>query len=68
MASAARAEIGVIGGSGFYEFLEDAERVSVETPFGAPSDNLVVGEVRGRRVAFVARHGSDHRLPPHLVP
>lgn len=68
MASAARAEIGVIGGSGFYEFLEDAERVSVETPFGAPSDNLVVGEVRGRRVAFVARHGRDHRLPPHLVP
>jgi 5'-methylthioadenosine phosphorylase len=68
MASAARAEIGVIGGSGFYEFLEDAERVSVETPFGAPSDNLVVGDVRGRRVAFVARHGRDHRLPPHLVP
>lgn len=68
MASAVRAEIGVIGGSGFYEFLQDAERVTVETPFGAPSDDLVVGEVRGRRVAFLARHGSDHRLAPHLIP
>lgn len=68
MASAARAEIGVIGGSGFYEFLENADRVTVETPFGAPSDDLVVGELRGRRVAFVARHGSDHRFPPHGVP
>jgi 5'-methylthioadenosine phosphorylase len=68
MTSGARAEIGVIGGSGFYEFLEDAERVSIQTPFGAPSDDVVVGQVRGRRVAFVARHGSDHRLPPHLIP
>jgi 5'-methylthioadenosine phosphorylase len=68
MVSAARAEIGVIGGSGFYEFLDDAERVSVETPFGEPSDDLVVGELRGRRVAFVARHGRDHRLAPHLIP
>ena len=63
-----RAEIGVIGGSGFYEFLEDAERVHVDTPFGDPSDDLVVGELRGRRVAFVARHGKGHRFPPHLVP
>ena len=63
-----RAEIGVIGGSGFYEFLEGAERVHVVTPFGDPSDDLVVGELRGRRVAFVARHGKGHRFPPHLVP
>ena len=63
-----RAEIGVIGGSGFYEFLEGAERVHVDTPFGDPSDDLVVGELRGRRVAFVARHGKGHRFPPHLVP
>ena len=63
-----RAEIGVIGGSGFYEFLEAAERVHVDTPFGDPSDDLVVGELRGRRVAFVARHGKGHRFPPHLVP
>ena len=63
-----RAEIGVIGGSGFYDFLEGAERVHVDTPFGDPSDDLVVGELRGRRVAFVARHGKGHRFPPHLVP
>jgi len=63
-----RAEIGVIGGSGFYAFLDDAERVSVATPFGDPSGDLVVGELHGRRVAFVARHGEDHRFPPHRVP
>ncbi len=63
-----RAEIGVIGGSGFYEFLDGADRVHVDTPFGDPSDDLVVGELRGRRVAFVARHGKGHRYPPHLVP
>ncbi len=63
-----RAEIGVIGGSGFYAFLDDAERVRVSTPFGDPSGDLVVGELHGRRVAFVARHGEDHRFPPHRVP
>ena len=63
----ARAEIGVIGGSGFYEFLSDAERVSVATPFGDPSDDLVIGELHGRRVAFLARHGQGHRFPPHRV-
>ena len=63
----ARAEIGVIGGSGFYEFLSDAERVSVATPFGDPSDDLVIGELHGRLVAFLARHGQGHRFPPHRV-
>lgn len=62
-----RAEIGVIGGSGLYQFLEDAEGVSVDTPFGAPSGDLVIGEVAGRPVAFLARHGVDHRYPPHRV-
>ena len=63
----ARAEIGVIGGSGFYTFLTDTERVSVSTPFGEPSDDLLIGEVEGRRVAFLARHGQGHRFPPHRV-
>jgi len=62
-----RAEIGVIGGSGFYEFLSGAQRVGVATPFGDPSDDLVIGELHGRRVAFVARHGRDHRFAPHRV-
>ena len=62
------AEIAVIGGSGFYEFLEDAGEVTVDTSFGAPSDPITVGEVAGRRVAFLPRHGRDHRFPPHKIP
>ena len=62
------AEIGVIGGSGLYAFLEDAEEVPVETPYGPPSDPVVVGAVAGRSVAFVPRHGRDHRFPPHRIP
>lgn len=61
------ADLGVIGGSGFYEFLEGAERVSVPTPFGEPSDDVLIGETQGRRVAFVARHGQGHRFAPHRV-
>ena len=63
----ARADIGVIGGSGFYAFLENAHEVPVETPFGPPSEAPLVGEVAGRRVAFLPRHGRDHRFPPHRV-
>ena len=64
------AEIGVIGGSGFYalEELRDAERLDVETPFGAPSGPIVAGTLEGRRVAFIARHGEGHRLLPSEVP
>ena len=62
------AEIAVVGGSGFYEFCEDAEEVTIDTPFGAPSDPITVGEVAGRRVAFLPRHGRDHRFPPHKIP
>jgi len=66
-ASSARAEIAVIGGSGFYDFLAGSERISVNTPFGAPSDDVVIGDLQGRRVAFLARHGQGHRFPPHRV-
>jgi 5'-methylthioadenosine phosphorylase len=62
------AAIGVVGGSGFYEFLSDAEEIKIDTPFGAPSDPVTVGEVGGRRVAFLPRHGRDHRFPPHRIP
>ena len=62
------ADIAVIGGSGFYEFLENAEEVKTDTPFGAPSDPITVGEVGGKRVAFLPRHGRDHRFPPHKIP
>jgi 5'-methylthioadenosine phosphorylase len=63
----AGAEIGVIGGSGFYQFLDNAQSVPVETPFGSPSEPPIVGEVAGRRVAFIPRHGRDHRFPPQRV-
>jgi 5'-methylthioadenosine phosphorylase len=62
------AAVGVIGGSGFYAFLDDAVEIEVDTPYGAPSDPPVVGTVAGRRVAFLARHGRDHRFPPHRIP
>jgi len=62
------ASIGVIGGSGFYSLLERGEETSVDTPFGPPSDPVVTGEVAGRRVAFLPRHGRDHRFPPHRIP
>ncbi len=61
------AEIGVIGGSGFYAFLSGARSVEVETPFGLPSEPPLVGKVNGREVAFIPRHGADHRFPPHRV-
>ena len=62
------AEIGIFGGSGFYALLDDADEVTLDTPYGAPSDPLVVGTVAGRRVAFLPRHGRDHRFPPHRIP
>ncbi len=65
--STERADVGVIGGSGFYTFLTDAKPIPVSTPFGPPSSEVVVGELDGRSVAFVARHGVDHRFPAHRV-
>jgi 5'-methylthioadenosine phosphorylase len=64
----AKAQIGVIGGSGLYALLDDANEVEVETPFGRPSDRVTVGQVGDRAVAFLPRHGRDHRLPPHQIP
>ncbi len=61
------AEIGVIGGSGFYSFLEDVSEVRVETPYGPPSDSLYLGELAGRTVAFLPRHGRGHTVPPHRI-
>lgn len=65
--AASRPQIGVIGGSGFYDWFDGAHEVAVETPFGPPSDPIMIGKVAGRQVAFLPRHGRDHRLPPHLV-
>jgi 5'-methylthioadenosine phosphorylase len=64
-----RAEIGVLGGSGLYDLagLDDVERLELETPFGAPSDEVVVGTVEDKRVAFLARHGRNHRRIPSEI-
>jgi 5'-methylthioadenosine phosphorylase len=62
------AEIGVIGGSGLYALLDNATEHEVSTPYGPPSDPITVADVGGRRVAFLPRHGRDHRFPPHQVP
>ena len=63
-------EIGVFGGSGLYDMpgLADIEERTIETPFGDPSDKLVIGTLHGRRVAFLPRHGRGHRLNPSEVP
>jgi 5'-methylthioadenosine phosphorylase len=64
------AEVGIIGGSGLYRLgtLEGARTVEVTTPFGAPSGPVTVGELGGRRVAFLPRHGVGHRLGPAQIP
>lgn len=67
-ASELGAEIGVFGGSGFYEFLEDATDVEITTPYGAPAAPIAVGTLGGRRIAFLARHGRNHDYAAHRVP
>ncbi len=61
------AEIGVFGGSGFYELLDNAREYRMNTPFGAPSSPVMIGDVGGRQVAFLPRHGLQHQLPPHMI-
>jgi len=62
-------KIGIIGGSGLYDMpeLEDRKEVVLQTPFGPPSDSLVVGTIGGRRVAFLSRHGRGHRIIPSEI-
>lgn len=64
------ASVAVIGGSGFYQIegLSDIEEVYPNTPFGRPSDSIVIGTLEGRRVAFLPRHGRGHRFSPTEVP
>lgn len=61
-------DLAVIGGSGFYTFLDDPESVEVETPYGSPSAPIAVGTVGDRSVAFLPRHGPGHEFPAHRVP
>jgi 5'-methylthioadenosine phosphorylase len=61
-----QAEIGIIGGTGLYDpkLLKNVEEITLETPYGAPSDAITVGELGGRRVAFLPRHGKKHTIRP----
>lgn len=62
-----QAEIGIIGGTGFYDLAVKLKEIKVETPYGAPSDKIALGEIYGRKVAFLPRHSKEHDLPPHLI-
>ena len=64
--SGAQAAIGIIGGSGLYAMngLTNTREIRVKTPFGDPSDAIVLGTLEGKRVAFLARHGRGHRILP----
>ena len=66
----AETRIGIIGGSGLYKMdaLKNIEEVQVQTPFGSPSDALILGTLEGTRVAFLARHGRNHTLLPSELP
>lgn len=63
-------KIGIIGGSGLYKMdaLKDVEEMQIDTPFGSPSDALIVGTLDGTRVAFLARHGRNHSFMPSELP
>ncbi len=67
-ASELGAEIGVFGGSGFYELLDDATDIEVTTPYGPAAAPIAVGTLAGRRIAFLARHGRKHDYAAHRVP
>ena len=63
------AEIGIIGGTGIYDpgLLEDSKELSIETPYGAPSEKITVGQYNGKKVAFIPRHGKKHTILPHMI-
>ncbi len=62
-------EIGIFGGTGIYDsgILENAKEITIDTPFGKPSDSITVGIFKGRKIAFLPRHGKKHTIPPHLI-
>ncbi|MCE7885515.1 MAG: S-methyl-5'-thioadenosine phosphorylase [Actinobacteria bacterium ATB1] len=63
-----RALVGIFGGSGFESYLEDAEELEIETPFGPSAAAVKIAEIHGKRVAFIPRHGRTHEFAPHRVP
>lgn len=62
------AEIGIFGGSGFYDLLQKFKEIEIKTPYGLPSDKVAIGEYNGKKIAFLPRHGKGHIYPPHKIP
>ncbi|WP_316504420.1 S-methyl-5'-thioadenosine phosphorylase [Nitrosopumilus sp.] len=62
-------EIGIFGGTGIYDsgLLENPKEVQIDTPYGNPSDTITIGFFRGRKIAFLPRHGKKHTIPPHMI-
>ncbi len=62
-------EIGIFGGTGIYDsdLLENPQEVDIDTPYGKPSDTITVGMFKGRKIAFLPRHGKKHTIPPHMI-
>ena len=61
-------EIGIFGGTGIYDsgLLENAQEIDIDTPYGKPSDTITVGVFKGRKIAFLPRHGKKHAIPPQF--
>ncbi|MFH1601759.1 MAG: S-methyl-5'-thioadenosine phosphorylase [Candidatus Shapirobacteria bacterium] len=62
-----KAEIGIIGGSGFYDLATSLREIRIETPYGPHSGKIALGKISGRTVAFLPRHGREHVIPPHKI-
>lgn len=62
-------KVGIIGGSGLYKMgnFSDTEEIKVETPFGEPSDKIIIGKIHETEIAFISRHGKNHTIPPHKI-
>jgi len=62
-------EIGIFGGTGIYDsgLLENTQEIDMDTPYGKPSDTITVGTFKGRKIAFLPRHGKKHTIPPHMI-
>jgi len=62
-------EIGIFGGTGIYDsgLLENAQEIDIDTPYGKPSDTITIGIFKGRKIAFLPRHGKKHTIPPHMI-
>jgi len=67
MKDKSKADVGVFGGSGFYNFLKIKEELNIDTIYGKPSDTIIIGELEGINVAFLPRHGRGHSIPPHKI-